>query len=792
MTIEAIDVTPDPRILSVLGDIEFSPWQCLAELCDNAFDDFLTAGHASGEKPSVRINLPSKTSDLKSAEVWVEDNGSGMSLDTLNNAIRAGWTSNAAHGSLGLFGMGFNIATARLGQRTQVRTTRAGDPHWTLVTLDLPTLSAGKKYDVPVTYEPKDDPNEHGTKVIISQLRPERLDLLRGHQAIRNKLGDVYSYLLREHDFELIVNMRRVEPRRPCVWGEDRYVTRNGVEIKAVQRIDLTMGTMKACAVCGKWQTADHDSCVFCPNGGRLEVREQRIHGWIGVQRYLHSSDYGIDFLRNGRKILLRDHAIFDWIDPTESEDPEREYPIDNPRNEGRIVGEIHCDHVAVNYQKTAFEYDTREWKKVVRTIRGEAPLRPNIAKKRGLGENRSPLATLYSGFRTDKPGLKYLIPGDGQIALRDKVTDWVDRFRKGDPEYQSDDIWYRAAEQHDLGLTAPSNGDRGDVLDEMGLSTSSDGSPPGEATTPSSMTATPLNAKPGGSPGASNSVRPSPGQAAPAPRAETVDERLNRYRELSKTAPALGGKFDVAELGKADVTVYAVDLVELIDPAERTVPIFAHGARAPKVEVFLGRRNPVLTDFGLDLTELVQVILADFLLTRLPGPRQPLITALEKIKIRASKDRRITVDTLSRRSRELLDRIRQLMLQEIKGSPTGYWQMLLPQEGGEAQRRFALEQVHGSWDDAIDSGEFIRFVPASAVVRLIERRPDAFLDGRVFNRPFSTLTDDTARALGLSRVTSLVSEVALMADHAPRLGVDELQRMRLSCDLVERELDEA
>lgn len=782
MAIEAIDVTPDPRILTVLGDIEFSPWQCLAELIDNAFDEFLSAGHAGGERPAVQISLPSKGSDLKSAEVWVVDNGRGMDLDTLNNAIRAGWTSNSAHGALGLFGMGFNIATARLGQRTQVRTTRSGDPHWTLVTLDLPNLSAGGTYDVPVTYEPKDDPDEHGTKVIISALRPERLALLQGHQAIRTKLGDVYSYLLREHDFELTVNRRKVEPRQPCIWGENRSVPRGGVDIKAFQHIDVTMGVMKACLVCGKWQTADHETCVFCPDGGRLEVREQRIHGWIGIQRYLHTSDYGIDFLRNGRKILLRDHTIFDWVDPTGNEDPEKEYPIDNPRNEGRIVGEIHCDHVAVNYQKTAFEYDTREWKKVVRTLRGEAPLRPNIAKRRGFEENRSPLAVLYSGFRTDKPGLKYLLPGNGQTALRDKVTDWVERFRKGDPDYQSDDIWYQAAEQHDNGLAAPATDDASDVLDEMGLT---------EPAAPAGAQGPSADQSPNG--GATAAAGGTPPPAAPAPvRPETVDERLSRYRESATLAPALGGRFDASELGKVDVTVYAVDDTELIDATGRPVPIFAHLVRAPRVEVYLARRHPVLTDFGVDLTELVQVILAEFLIARTPGAKQPLITVLEKIKLRASNDRRITVDSLAKRSRELVDRIRTLMLQEIKGSPTGYWEMLLPGETAEAERRFALERAGSGWEDVIDTGEFIHFLPASAVVRLIDRRPDAFLDGRVFRRRYGTLTDETARALGLSRVTSLVSEIALMADHTPRLEVDELQRMRLSCDLVERELDEA
>ncbi|SCF15827.1 Histidine kinase-, DNA gyrase B-, and HSP90-like ATPase [Micromonospora matsumotoense] len=783
MAIETIDVTPDPKILTILGDIEFSPWQCLAELIDNCCDNFLSTGVTNGERPTVQISLPSKGADLRSAEVGVADNGRGMDLATLNNAIRAGWSSNDAHGALGLFGMGFNIATARLGQRTQVRTTRAGDPHWIVVTIDLPSLHAGGTFDVPVTYEPKEDPEDHGTRVIISALRPERLNLLQGHQAIRIKLGDVYSYLLREHGIEIIVNLRKVVPRRPCIWGDDRYVMRNGAEIRAVQYIDENLGVMKACAVCGRWQTVDHDSCVFCPDGGRLEVREQRIHGWLGVQRYLHTSDFGIDFLRNGRKILLRDHRIFDWVDETGNEDPEREYPIDNPRNEGRIVGEIHCDHVAVNYQKTAFEYDTREWRKVVRTIRGEAPLRPNIAKKRGfLEENRSPLARLFTGFRTDKPGLKYLIPGNGETALRgEQIMDWVDRFRKGDEAYQSDDIWYRAAEQHDKGVVTPvTPGATDDVLDEMGLTQSA-------PTEPAPADPWSTNDRPG--PGRAPSGTP----ATPTPaRPETVDERLSRYRGAAVLAPAYGGRFDAADLGKIDVSVYAVDAADLLDPAGRTVPIFAHLARAPRVEVFLARRHPILTDFGIDLTEMVQVVLAEFLIARAPGTKQPLVTALEKLKGRASNDRRITVDSLAKRSRELLDQIRNQMLREIKGSPTSHWETLLPHEKGEAERRFALERLGDEWVDAIESGNFIHYLPATAVVRLIERRPDAFLDGRVFRRRYSTLTDQTARTLGLSRVTNLVSEIALMADHTPRLEADELRRMRLSCDLVERELDEA
>ncbi|WP_373235317.1 ATP-binding protein, partial [Mycobacterium marinum] len=208
---ESIDVTPHPRLLAVLGDIEFAPWQCLAELIDNAFDDFLTAP-PDDVTPTVAITLPSRTSDHRDAQVWINDNGRGMSREHLNNALSAGWSSNARYGKLGLFGMGFNIATARLGNTTTIRTTRAGDPEWITVTIDLREMASQDNFIVPVIREPKDDPAEHGTHIIVSDLKQEQHDLLsRQQNKIRDLLGDVYSYLLRERQFSLLVDGKAAE-----------------------------------------------------------------------------------------------------------------------------------------------------------------------------------------------------------------------------------------------------------------------------------------------------------------------------------------------------------------------------------------------------------------------------------------------------------------------------------------------------------------------------------------------------------------------------------------------------
>jgi sensor histidine kinase regulating citrate/malate metabolism len=129
MTLPAsLNIRPSPRILRVLGDIEFEPWQCIAELIDNAFDDFLEVHRKGQHWPDgfkVSVSLPSQAS--ADATIVIEDTGRGMSLDVLNNAVRAGWSSNDRFSKLGLFGMGFNIATARLGRVARVLTTRAED-----------------------------------------------------------------------------------------------------------------------------------------------------------------------------------------------------------------------------------------------------------------------------------------------------------------------------------------------------------------------------------------------------------------------------------------------------------------------------------------------------------------------------------------------------------------------------------------------------------------------------------------------------------------------------------------
>jgi hypothetical protein len=762
----SIDLRPHPRVLSVLGDIEFAPWQCIAELVDNSFDEFLR--HPTrDERSRVNITLPGRTSRPSQAEVWITDNGPGLTLDQLQNALRAGWTSNDRHGHLGLFGMGFNIATARMGNVTVVKTARAEDLHWTIVTIDLPAMQRAGHFDVPVRTEPKSHPGEHGTEIVVRDLKPALHDQLsRNSKRLRDTLGDVYSFLLTERDFELTVDSTAVQPRRPCVWAPERYVVRGGQRIPALIEIDEPLGDRLACLDCGTWQDDIGESeCQHC-RGQRLQSRERRIWGWLGIQRYTDKTDFGIDFIRNGRKILLRDKTLFDWFDP---DDPtasgEREYPVEVP-NEGRIVGQIHVDHLWVPYQKNAFETASRDWTRVRRILRGEAPLRPNKARDLGYPQNVSPLAQLFTGYRRTDPGLKYLVPGDGKTALLSRAREWAERFRKGDGEYQTDQCWYEQAALHDRPApepeTSPESGE--DAFARAGL----DDGP--------------------------KLVAPPPPATVPA-QTETEDQRRKRWRSSGAAVPDLQTSFGLRGRGSALQVTGAWRVTGqrgLIGPPDRPGrPVYIGAGRGAQVEIYIDEEHSIFTDFAVDVRDLVTFSLADYLRIR-EGAHDDLGTLFAQLKEQCLSDQRVTGPFLKESADALLDRIREAMAPIVLANSAGYWALLLDPEKAATQQRFVAENGRGSWDDTIAEGCWLGYAPAKGLLRLLKGRPDAFMDGQVFSASYATLTDAEAQRAGLDRVTDLLSDVAALSDQPVRRRSEELQRGRLSISLLSDELSES
>ena len=376
--LEVHNLPPLPRVLPTLGEIPLDNWQCFAELIDNAIDGFRTqiSGWSKPENLEVDIYLSAKGNNGK-PEVVVVDNGPGMAVDSLCNAARAGYTSRTDRnaGYLGLYGMGLNVAMARLGERTEIWTKRGSTPPSALV-VDLKEMVRLEKFAMPRISVDPTQTNWHIAKscshftavrvVELSNNAKALFDEPENANELRRQLGEAYSPIL-THGIPVPLILRvdgiPVKGHRHNVW-----------RIHDAQKEAMVMIN----------QTT--------PNG-------HHIHGWIGIQRFSDHKDYGIDFIWNGRKIESRNKELFscivDGVSPLE-------YPIDTPRKGGRIVGEIHLDHCLVPFTKTEFYREDPAWGEMIQIVRGgfHSPMRPNIAKDRKLPKNESPLAKLYSRFR--------------------------------------------------------------------------------------------------------------------------------------------------------------------------------------------------------------------------------------------------------------------------------------------------------------------------------------------------------------------------------------------------------
>jgi hypothetical protein len=785
---ELVDITPSPRILQVLGDIEFDHWQCIAELIDNGFDEFLDIrrGDSDWSEPlHVTVIVPSPGDPDPVIEV--RDNGRGIGIDAIRDAVRAGFSGNNQFDKLGLFGMGFNISTARLGNVARVVSKRAGETEWHGVEIDLLAIARLGEFKAPLVTEPADDPTEHGTRVIVSMLKPDPRDYFTRAQNVgrlRTKLGDVYSHLLEHEGFNLYVAGQAVKPRKACVWDATRSVTRRrygSVEtIPAVIPIDQQLSDMDACGNCRHWQTPGQEHCAVCGSAD-LSLRSRAITGWVGVQRYTDSSDFGIDFIRNGRKILLRDKRIFEWLDPDDDSNAIREYPVEVPY-EGRVVGEIHIDHVPVNYQKNAFEYDGQAWKAVLLALRGEGPVQPRKRTERGYtAANNSPFARLFDGYRRLDPGLDYLVPGNGSTAIKQKAAEWARAFRAGDAEYQTDEKWYAAAKLHDElveqarlagvgaggqdgGATSPS-----DILEGMGLGPSagpgSAGDDPATLDGPS-----PTGQPPSGTP----------------PAQESEQERQERFKSGAEELADLSAEYSLPSVGNIKIAAYLVKGTRVTTPDGVITPVYLSARRAGAgFYAFIDEQSSIFSAFGADIADVLLAEVAYHLKTR-SGSGEPLSKLIDELKSRHLPDRKLDGPSLSAAARDvftsLTDRFADSVAPEAGSS---IWVTLADSERAAIVARAMT--AGETLENAGSSPEYLRYLPALLVPRVVERHPEVILNGTVLAPNYAALSPENteARLILKERAVSYLTDLALLADAAGTRTVAELRRGQYTIELA-------
>lgn len=133
---------------------------------------------------------------------------------------------------------------------------------------------------------------------------------------IRQRLELIYTPLLSEHDITITVKGKQLRAKNYCVWSESRYVRYNNQNVAARITIDRSFGSAlfdvsRNCYLrpdeAEEYFAALQEGAVFPTH---IVEREKRLTGWLGIQRYADPNDFGIDFIRNGRKILISDKTF--------------------------------------------------------------------------------------------------------------------------------------------------------------------------------------------------------------------------------------------------------------------------------------------------------------------------------------------------------------------------------------------------------------------------------------------------------------------------------------------------
>jgi hypothetical protein len=771
------DLTPDPRVLQILGEINLDQWKCLAELIDNSIDAFINS-RRSGEQvesPSVVISLP--TQDRDDATVTVRDNGPGMTIEQLERAVRAGWSGNNPLDNLGLFGMGFNIATARLGMVTEVYTTRVGDHEWTGLRIDLNELRRTRNYHTPRLTRPKPDPSAHGTEIKILRLKTDQrvyFSKSANHQKIRRQLARVYAPLLLSKDraFSLQLNGHNIQAKRPCHWDPDRAVLGiDGKPVHAVETFDHELPSRHYCMTCmisfsGSGQQS-------CPTGGAdcktIEVK-RRLHGWVGLQRYMHEEDFGIDVIRNGRVIEVQNKDLFVW---TGGERPEREYPIDDQRNRGRFIGEVHLDHCRVSYTKDRFERDDASWAEMVTLIRGNGPLQPQKGRGLGFEPSDAPLYRLFQAFRRSSPQGK---TGRWSRILavknNERALEMADLFHKGDPEYQTDEKWYSLVEEEDRGIvgatpTATGPGSAAPIVPDGFLD---EGDAPARD-------------------GSGSMAQPTEGTASSITTIVPIRQKLHELSRIYKH-PLLKVEFTVeafvAGADDPDLPRNSPWILKIEDPGTRTF-LFLFDSDHP---VF---RSVTMTPMDALLCELA---FKTYEFLRGAGSDSAVFaTILADFRGAYADDAKLDPKSIIAVADKALREIAQSIGHSGDADSFGVLFAGLPQHAQDKIRRKIASAGISSAQMVISAGEFLGYAEASDIRLFVRQHPELFFDGKFWAQPYVCLdygdpkVNEEAQARVLERYDAYFADAVWLASQSQRdldrCERDELIRATLSVRLL-------
>jgi len=307
----SVDITPDKSLIQKLGLTGYRTEQAIAELVDNSIDARILG---KIEHVDVRLDFERKT-------ITIVDDGIGMDLKELQDALTIAKDTNVNHKKLGQFGLGLKSSCSTLGKSFTINTSKPGSTIEYLASYDEDKWLSDKslKWSNFEIEEQNKETKWYGTIIIISKLKVP----LYPNQAsnFKKRYGIRYGPYLKNNQIRLRINSLECKPVEPSI----QRGTKRKINIKL-------------------------------PSGYYLK-------GWMGLlEKRSIKGDYGIHLYKNGRLIKSYD-----------------KFGITQHPEHAKIIGGLDLDHIPVNFHKTGFIDDSLEYKEAVNHFKNDPTVKEII-----------------------------------------------------------------------------------------------------------------------------------------------------------------------------------------------------------------------------------------------------------------------------------------------------------------------------------------------------------------------------------------------------------------------------
>lgn len=744
---DQFNLTPSPALLQLLGNIPFKGWQCVAELVDNSIDAIINnTDKLHDYQRVISVYVPTRKKIENNEPLVIEDWGIGMTGKQLENAVKAGFSNKNTTSNLGLFGMGFNVATSRLANTVKVWTTTAEMDGEIGVMIDLKEMKRSGSFIRPKIVRPKQPNKKSGTKIEIYDYKPDAQNLLKP-QDIYRELTRAYSEkIFANHRIKILVNGEEIIPFRFCTWNKERSVKYKNEEIPAIFEVEEHLHEEMFCENCFGWLGVPVDTslqieCPYCHTIGQIVKKDIHISGWVGIQRYSDVDHFGIDISRNGRILSKLDKSFFHWDDERAKSDPRfhPEYPRDTTYAGGRIVGQLEANFIIPTYTKDDFERQDKNWKMVVNFLRGRMPLQPDLGSIFNFKlPNRSPIGLLFNAYRKiNVPGSKTLVFAR-ENGSADHVTakKWAeDYFYKGIPEYQDDTKWWEAVTKADL-KENPS-------------------------------TFNPLN------PEGVNSGGHKQNSNTEGPTKATQQEKYPGKKLLKKSL-----HFDIEKI--INEKPFDLALIDYYPENDLNIPIiFESQGSIGKFNVYLNNNHPMFRDFADGYEDLIYAEVAAKYALMKNSEEWTVTRIYYELKSKYAPETMLSVPNLVSKASNLMRDIQNKLVAgngiQLNRKPT-----LDEAELKALQKKYVdLERkTIPSITGFLINTKFLNYLDLNYLFKFVEEFPDVIYDGKIFNLPYVEL-DEESKIYQLKKYSGYFHDVRWFMNELSKEGDEAIKKLK-------------